>query len=129
MQESSHTDWWAFKAFMHNPAGMTLTNGATGRFIAANQAFLDLTGFWRAHVIGATSEELGLWPERARRSEIGASLGELGQVGPLLGSLRHRTGRLISCAFVFKLLHDEQDRFSVLTTIVPRSWFDEPVAQ
>ena len=58
------------KLFDANPIWSELVTLDDGRFIEVNQAFLDVTGFRREEVIGATSAELALWPEDVDRADI-----------------------------------------------------------
>lgn len=58
------------KLFHASPIWSELVSLEEGRFIEVNQAFLNVTGFARRDVIGATSSELGLWPEDVDRAEI-----------------------------------------------------------
>jgi diguanylate cyclase (GGDEF)-like protein/PAS domain S-box-containing protein len=47
---------------------------ADGLYIDVNQAFLDITGFARADLIGRTSLELGIWVEPAARGQLLSTL-------------------------------------------------------
>jgi len=49
------------KAFCASPDGITIATLAEGRFIDANEAFLNTTGYKREDVIGRTSQELAIW--------------------------------------------------------------------
>lgn len=106
------------RAFLQNPLPMTLTNAETNRFIAANEEFLKLAGFWRAEVIGATSAELELWPERASRGGVGEQLEMDGMAGPMRGGIRGKGGVVVPCVLWFRLLKVESGR-TVLTVLVP----------
>ena len=108
-------------AFLQNPLPMTITNGQSNRFTAANFAFLELTGFWRSDVIGSTSEELNLWVHRDSRASIGAELERSAVVGPVEGQLRVKSGEIISCRYAFRLL-SANGLSSVLTVVVPEPW-------
>ena len=108
-------------AFIQNPLPMTITNGQSHRFTAANLAFLELTGFWRSDVIGSTSEELNLWVHRDSRASIGSELQRSEVVGPVAGQLRVKSGEIISCRYAFRLL-SANGVPSVLTVVVPEPW-------
>lgn len=46
------------KAFQLSPAGLTLTNVKTGKWIEVNESFLEITGYSRQEIIGSSSSEL-----------------------------------------------------------------------
>jgi PAS domain S-box-containing protein len=48
------------KVFRLSPAGITLSNVATGKWIDVNEKFLKITGYGREEIIGHTSSELGV---------------------------------------------------------------------
>lgn len=106
------------RAFLQSPLPMTLTNAETNRITAANEEFLRLVGFWRSEVIGATSEELDLWPERAARTRIADELSAGEIAGPVRGGVRAKDGTIVPCVVWFRLLKLESGH-AVLTALVP----------
>jgi PAS domain S-box-containing protein len=106
------------RAFFLNPVGMTITDGQTQRFTAVNEAFLQLSGFWRADVIGRTSEELELWGQREVRETVTEDLVAEGASGPHDGFMRTKPGGLVACRVHFRLLTAAGAPF-VLSTFVP----------
>ena len=56
------------KAFQASPAGITLTNTATGKWIDVNESFLSMTGYTKEEVIGHNSEELNLMSKEEREN-------------------------------------------------------------
>ncbi len=48
------------KIFEMSPAGLIVSDITAGKFLDANQSFLDMTGYTRAEVLGKTSAQLGL---------------------------------------------------------------------
>jgi PAS domain S-box-containing protein len=58
------------KLFDANPIWSELASLDDGRFLEVNQAFLNISGFERQDVIGATSLDLGFWPEDVDRDGI-----------------------------------------------------------
>lgn len=58
------------KAFMANPAVMSIENLTTGSYIDVNESFLRITGYSRKEVIGSTSEKLNLWANPEDRHVI-----------------------------------------------------------
>ncbi len=54
------------KAFQLSPAGLTLTNVKTGKWIEVNESFLEITGYKREEIIGSSSAELGMVSDEER---------------------------------------------------------------
>ncbi|HKR21397.1 MAG TPA: PAS domain-containing sensor histidine kinase [Pyrinomonadaceae bacterium] len=52
----------------HQP--MSITTLAEGRYLEANPTFLSLLGYTREQVVGRTSLGLGIWKNRAQRTEM-----------------------------------------------------------
>jgi PAS domain S-box-containing protein len=105
------------RVFMQNPVAMSITNAETGRFTGANEEFLKLVGYWRAEVIGRTSQELNLWPDYGDREQVGDRL-QAGQVvGPVEGGVRNKMGVVVSCTALFRVLSTSEGQ-SVLTVLV-----------
>ncbi|HEU4712353.1 MAG TPA: PAS domain-containing sensor histidine kinase [Pyrinomonadaceae bacterium] len=52
----------------HQP--MSITTLAEGRYVEANPTFLSLLGYTREQVVGRTSLGLGIWKNRAQRTEM-----------------------------------------------------------
>ena len=50
-------------AFGASPIPLALQDGADGRFVDANDRFLDITGYRHADLVGHTPTEIKLWPE------------------------------------------------------------------
>jgi PAS domain S-box-containing protein len=55
-------------AFRSSPCAMTITSLEEGQFIDVNRSFERQTGYSKAEVLGRTSLELGLWPNKADRT-------------------------------------------------------------
>ena len=79
------------KAFHANPAPISITRLADGRFLDVNAAFLALTGYAREDVIGRTSLELRLIGS-VQRDELVDRLRRSGAIPDLGFSIRHRDG-------------------------------------
>jgi two-component system cell cycle sensor histidine kinase/response regulator CckA len=58
-----HTEERFAKAFDASPLPMAIQSCADGRFLDANQSFLDLTGYDSGELIGRSARDLRLWPE------------------------------------------------------------------
>ncbi len=108
-------------AFLQNPVPMTITSVGSQRFTAVNQAFLTFSGFYRAEVIGATSEELNLWVRRPARAGIIEELDRSEVVGPAPGELRTKSGAVVRCRYAFRLLSADGAP-SVLSVMLPEPW-------
>src|SRR6266550_3796801 len=79
------------KAFHANPAPISITRLADGRFLDVNAAFLALTGYAREDVIGRTSLELRLIGS-VERDDLVDRLRRSGAIPDLGFSIRHRDG-------------------------------------
>lgn len=55
------------RAFYANPACMTISRFADGRFVSVNDAFTRMVGYSRSEVIGQTALGLGLYPNPAHQ--------------------------------------------------------------
>ncbi|MGZ3919740.1 MAG: ATP-binding protein [Bacteroidia bacterium] len=55
------------KAFSSNPAGITLTNVTTGKWIEVNESFEKMTGFARKELLGRSSSELEIFTNDERK--------------------------------------------------------------
>src|SRR5205085_5462221 len=62
------------KAFNANPDPMTIHRISDGRYIAANDSFLSVTGFSRDEVLGRTASELNLLVADEHRQQWGELL-------------------------------------------------------
>lgn len=56
------------RLFLGNPGAIAVEIKETGRFMIANERFLQLIGYWRADAMGKTGDELGLWADRPQRN-------------------------------------------------------------
>ena len=64
------------------------------RFMEANDAWLQLTGYTREETVGSTSLDLHLWHEPERRVELFRELGERGFVRDFAARMRTKSGAL-----------------------------------
>lgn len=106
------------RAFMTNPIAMSITNSQTERFTHINLAFADLLGYARAEILGRTSAELSLWPDRERRPEVAAALERSGRFELQRGSVRRKGGDELHVLVAFQILPLGSVP-SVLSVLVP----------
>jgi two-component system, cell cycle sensor histidine kinase and response regulator CckA len=58
------------KAFDSSPEGITISTLSEGRYIEVNDAFLKMTGYSRAEILGKAAAELGIWCNPDERTRI-----------------------------------------------------------
>ena len=59
-----------FKAFYHNPDSISITTLAEGRYLAVNDAYLEVSGYKRHELIGKTVSELSIWVHPEDRERV-----------------------------------------------------------
>ncbi len=82
------------KAFRANPAMMALTRMADGKFLAANEAFYQTTGYTEPEVIGRRSIDLNIYAVPQQRDEYVNLIRAHGFVRDREHQLRTKDGRL-----------------------------------
>jgi PAS domain S-box-containing protein len=83
------------KAFRSSPEACAITTLSDKRFIEANDAFLRIMGFERSEVIGATVDELRIWPDLDERAGLIKKLLEGGQVKEEDVKFRTKSGKTL----------------------------------
>jgi PAS domain S-box-containing protein len=78
--------------FRSNPAMVALTRLETGRLVTVNEAFLRLTGYEEAEVIGRTTLELGLYSKPEMRQAFFHQIQAQGFIRDYEHQLRHKNG-------------------------------------
>jgi PAS domain S-box-containing protein len=68
------------RIFDNSPIPITLSSFADGKFIAANDSFLKISGFEREEIIGRTSVDLGIYADLSQRELILEQLKQHGHV-------------------------------------------------
>ena len=81
-------------AFHANPIPTSISEIDTGRMLDANEQFLRAFGYERKEVIGRTSEELGLWADRAARARVVEAIRRTGALFEGETRIRTRSGEL-----------------------------------
>jgi len=66
--------------FFKSPVMNTITDAATGKFIEVNENFVGFCGYTKEEVVGKSSLELNLIPDKQQRAEIVHSINEKGFV-------------------------------------------------
>jgi PAS domain S-box-containing protein len=82
------------KAFQASPAGITLTNTVTGKWLDVNESFLKMTGFSKEEVIGQNSQELELM-EKDERERILAEIEANGFLRNYEVKVRNKKGKAL----------------------------------
>ncbi len=80
------------KAFRSSPLPITISTRAEGRYLDVNDAFLKMTEYTRAEVVGHRSSELTFWLEPEDRAVMIRQLAERGEVARLEAKIRTKTG-------------------------------------
>ena len=83
-----------YKAFNSNVLSISISTIEEGRFIEANNVFLNDLGFKREEVIGKTSKELNIWVHRSERDSLIKTIKEKGIVNNLEVKFRTKEGEI-----------------------------------
>lgn len=103
-------------AFKMSPAGITITRFKDGKFIDANNSFLDLFEFTRGEVIEHTSTELNMWSIEERKRLLEQQL----KTGGLLNfelTAKSKSGKSITILFSSKPIELEEEQCHLTTMI------------
>jgi diguanylate cyclase (GGDEF)-like protein/PAS domain S-box-containing protein len=92
------------KAFHRSPLGIVITSVDDDRLVDVNDAFLRVTGYDRAEVIGKTSSELNVWASKDFRREIGELLREQGHARDLQTQFLTKSGEVLDCLITAELI-------------------------
>ncbi|MDQ6685907.1 MAG: PAS domain S-box protein, partial [Pseudomonadota bacterium] len=82
--------------FTVSPDCITLSELPSGRHTMANMAFLRLTGYSAAEVIGRTATELGLWVDLRDRDRLLTTVERDGRAADVAARIRSRSGDVVS---------------------------------
>lgn len=85
------------KSFQASPDAVTISVIGTGEFIEVNEGFCRMSGYTREEALGHSAEELNIWEDVKRRSEMIAILRANGHVREFETTLRTKTGESLSC--------------------------------
>lgn len=105
MSLTSATELSIFKSlFAAIPAATAISRLSDGKFIEANEAFLNLHGYLREEVIGRTSTELNLWAVPEARKRLMAALKKDGLVDGFPVQWQHKSGAIGSALVSVRIL-------------------------
>ena len=93
------------KAFRCSPLAITISTTAEGRYLDVNDAFLRLTGYERADVIGSTVDDLRVWVEPKDRLLLVQSLEQAETVRALATRFRTKAGEARLVKVTAELIH------------------------
>jgi PAS domain S-box-containing protein len=90
--------------FVSNPVSLTIVSAADGRFVDANDAFLQNTGYTRDEVVGKTSDELGIFADPDEYAEFARLLTTRREVACMALHTRIKTGEIRICRFFSRII-------------------------
>ncbi|MCH8994398.1 MAG: PAS domain S-box protein, partial [Chloroflexi bacterium] len=82
-------------AFHDNPVPVAITRARDGKLIDVNDAFLSITGYRRAELIGRTLIELGVLIELGPREAVAKAILEQGTIRDIPAQIKTKTGALL----------------------------------
>jgi two-component system sensor histidine kinase UhpB len=108
--------------FHSSPMPIALTRLGDGKLVDVNQAWLDLTGYTYAEVIGASPLDVNLYVNSDRRSQLVNELRAQGRVDRYEFQLRKKSGEVADLLFSAELveLQDESLMLSMALDITER---------
>jgi PAS domain S-box-containing protein len=118
------------KAFQASAAGITITRLADGIYLEVNDAFVGLTGYSRAELIGHTSTELKLVADLKQREAAVEQLKNEGSVKHLEMTIRDRSGRIheVLSSIETIVISGEKYAINVIYDITERKSAEERLA-
>jgi diguanylate cyclase (GGDEF)-like protein/PAS domain S-box-containing protein len=119
------------EAFELNPAMMSLSRVTDDLYINVNESYERILGYKRAEVIGQTSAELNLYPNRDREVIVKAMLFEQGFLHDYEGKLRTKSGTIIDTLTSMRIieLNGEPCVLSVSRDITEQKHVEEALRQ
>jgi len=116
-----------YKLFDNNPALMSVRSIPEGRFMEVNAECLGKLGYSRDEIIGKNSEELGLFIEKDKYSEIINSLEKYGNVKNIELKVRKKDGELIDGLFSGEIIDNQLEKtlLTVMTDITKQKNVEE----
>ncbi|HEY6229526.1 MAG TPA: response regulator, partial [Verrucomicrobiae bacterium] len=81
------------KAFRSSPIPVSIISIADHRFLDVNDAYIEMTGFDRAEIIGKSAFAIGVWPHPEVRTQIFEELRANKSIRNLEANIRTKTGQ------------------------------------
>jgi two-component system, cell cycle sensor histidine kinase and response regulator CckA len=82
------------KAFRSGPLAISISTQADGRYLDVNEAYLEMLGYERAEVIGASVAEMSLWADPEDRARLLRRLADASSIKGLRTRLRTKSGEI-----------------------------------
>ncbi|MBN2874078.1 MAG: PAS domain S-box protein, partial [Spirochaetales bacterium] len=98
------------RLFNENPMPMAISNTGDRCFTDVNTAFLEKLGFSRTEVIGHTSLELDIFPNRTQREYLGRKLEQEGRIVNAEAEVRRKDGRKLHGLFSGGIIDNQGTR-------------------
>jgi PAS domain S-box-containing protein/putative nucleotidyltransferase with HDIG domain len=93
--------------FRASPAGILIADFGTGRYIEANDRFLEMFGYERGAVVGRTVDDVDVWADAEARNANLRELRERGHLRDRANQFRRSDGELRTMLWAAELLHLE----------------------
>jgi two-component system, cell cycle sensor histidine kinase and response regulator CckA len=97
-------------ALQASPVGMVLSRLSDGRILDVNQAALDMFGYRREEMVGASAGQLQTWRDAPKRELLIAELKERGRVGSFDIVGRTKSGETVEVLGSLELVEVESER-------------------
>ena len=81
-------------AFNSGPTVTAISRASDGKFVLANDAFLNWSGYSREEVLGRTANELGIWESPEERQRFWSAVRSAGSIRAVECRLRNRRGKV-----------------------------------
>jgi PAS domain S-box-containing protein len=105
------------KIFHSSPIPISISTYNEGRFIEVNESFLRLTGYSREEVIGATSEQIGLFIDPLVRSDLLIGLMREGKLWGIELAFKTKSGELRYSERYIEIISLNNQQFLLVFTI------------
>ncbi|MCF7936365.1 MAG: PAS domain S-box protein [Synergistales bacterium] len=118
------------RLFQRNPALMAVSTLPERRFTEVNDAFLEKMAYSREEIVGRTSDELGIFAEPEKQSEIADSLRQGGYVRDVELKVRTKDGRLLDGLFSGEIIESQAKEYflTVMTDITAQKQAESRLA-
>ena len=96
------------KSFRLSPVPATICMLDGLKVIEANEAYTKITGYAEEEIVGRSSAELGVWPDRATRERFKQAIDKEGSVRNFDIQLRTKDGTAVDCCSLGRGGHDQR---------------------